>query len=191
MKSGKDKNEFAAKVSPKEFERGHAEKNCKGHFKVGFTVNGFYTSSALGPIKLPCIPQVMCHTCHAAYTVPEFEEWVERVLTVHFVLAQESLTKKQIKFLRQHFGFTQEEMSEKVGLAGGKAEFSKMESETAQRMMSSDTQVRMKLLFAKLLKIKDSEQLYKINEMNDSKTVVVDPSWFPNKEELQKKVKAS
>src|ERR1017187_1648812 len=145
---------FSSKVDTRSYERAHANRNCKGSFQLGFTIEAFYSSSALGPIKLPCIPQIMCHQCGAAYTVPGFEEWVEEIIVRNLVLSKEGLNKKQVKFLRQYFEYTQETLAEKIGLAGGKSELSKMETESSPRNMSADTQVRMKLHFAKLLKIK-------------------------------------
>src|SRR5260221_12711373 len=109
--------EFRSKVIPAAYQKGHTDRNCKGHFEIGFSLNTFYSSSALGPIRLPCLPQVMCHQCGAAYTVPGFEEWVDNIIVRHLVLSKESLDKKQVKFLRQHFGFTQDDLAEKIGVA--------------------------------------------------------------------------
>jgi len=189
LKFGTENMNFSFKVNLRSYERAHVSRKCVGSFRIGFTIDAFYSSSALGPIKLPCIPQVMCHECGAAYTVPGFEEWIEEVIVRHLVLSKEGLNKKQVKFLRQYFGYTQEELAEKIGLAGGKSELSKMETESSMRSMSPDKQVRMKLHFAKLLKIKDADKLFIVNEIDDSKTVQVDPHWFPGKKELEKKFK--
>lgn len=189
MKSGNTEITFETKIKLKEFVNAHADRNCAGGFQIGFTTNAFYSSSALGPIKLPCIPQVMCHTCGTAYTIPGFEDWIDRIIVDHLVVSKDSLSKKQIKFLRQFFGFTQDELAGKIGLSGGKAELSKMESETSTRHMSSDTQVRLKLHFAKLLKIKDVDSVYIINEIDDTKIAKVESAWFPEENALRKAIK--
>jgi hypothetical protein len=61
-----------------------------------------------------------------------------------------------------------------------------MESETSPRHMSPETQLRMKLVFAKMLGVTEVDKIYELNEIDDSKTAQIDPKSFISATELRK-----
>ena len=156
----------------------HRDRACEGKWDVTFTLRSKFTLDAIGPIDVPVIPLVTCHECQTSLEVPGFRSFVENIVARHLVESKQSLDKKQIKFLRLFFDLTQDEFAKNIGLAD-KHEMSKVESASSSRTLDIDKQVRLKLFSAKQLKIKDTEKLYGINDIDDSKATKITASLFP------------
>lgn len=178
-------------VSLEEYADAHKNLDCKGKFKFEVVNNPHFPIGALGPIRVPAVLMVMCKECETAFLVPGFRESLEMMIATQLVLSKEMLSKPQIKFLRQHFDLTQQELASKIGIPD-RHTFSKMESTTSPRTMSLETQIIMKLLFAKMLGIKDAEKLYSLVENRDDNSVAkIDSSALPSEEDLKKLLKAA
>ena len=185
MKSGNKKIEYKSKFSLKEFSDMHADLNCKGHFNITLTSNQRFTIDSLGPVLLPWIPMVTCHTCHTSYELPKFRVFIEHLIAHHLVTTKALLAKKQIKFLRLFFDKTQEEFALNIGVAT-KSDMSKFESEESGRTLDADRQIRLKLYCAKLLKIEEAKLLYDMHEVDDTKIADIPISIFPPEEQASK-----
>lgn len=183
MKSGNLKK---IKINLKKFEDAHLDSDCNGHFEFGCAINGFYDGTALGPIVVPCLPMVECNKCGAVQYIPEFNEFLDQIIAAKLVSSKGLLNKRQIKFLRQHFGLTQEEFGKL--LSTDKYEISKMESLKSTRVMQPEKQIVMKIKFAKLLKIKRAEVLYDIADPTDEE-IKIQPDWFPCEEDVREFLK--
>jgi DNA-binding XRE family transcriptional regulator len=177
-------------INLNDYKNAHADLECDGKWGVLVQANAFYTESCLGPIKLPAIAYVQCQKCKATYMAPEFRDLIEETIVRHLVFQQNTLAKKQIKFLRQYFDLTQEDLARKLGIAD-KHEISKMESENAQtKVMSTDSQIRFKIKCAEWLGVKDIDSIFKINDdVKEDGVVAIKPSWFPDKETVEKVLK--
>lgn len=162
MTSGRKKPNFHVRV--KDYENAHSDPQCKGKWQPVFIINGCYSDSVLGPIKVPCLPLVGCRKCETSYLVPGFGDWIEDLAAEQLVRSKGILTKNQIKFLRLHVGLTQEEMAKKLQIAD-KHELSKMESSNfPDRTLSKPKQFMLKVICAKLLKLEDIRTLDAIYE---------------------------
>ena len=182
MKSGNQKlkvKNFSFKLS--DFDGMHRDRSCKGKFQLTFTTKKRFTIDALGPIAIPIIPLVTCHECRTSYEPPMFREFIETEIAKFLVTSKGMLSKKQIKFLRLFLDRTQEDFAKAIGVAN-KHDMSKIESENSERSLHADGQVRLKLYCARLLQIKDTEQLYAMADVEDSK-VEIPSSIFPIKKE--------
>lgn len=171
-------------ASVKDYSDLHLKENCKGKFELGFVTNSFLDSTSLGPIKIPAIPMVRCEKCEAAFIVPGFEEWVEVLIADNLVLSNGVLTKKQLRFLRQFLDLTQDELAKMIGVAD-RHEIAKMESESSQRQMDLDKQLRAKMIYAKLLDLTDSNKLLELANLVET-PIKITPQWF-DEEEIRKK----
>lgn len=182
MKSG-NKVTKVKKVSFKlaDFDGMHRDRNCHGKFQLTFTTNRRFTIDSLGAVAVPIIPLVTCHECQTSFEPPMFREFIETEIAKHLVTSRGMLSKKQIKFLRLFFDRTQEDFAKSIGVAN-KHDMSKIESEKSERSLHADGQVRLKLYCARLLQIRDAEQLYAIADVEDRK-VDIPPSIFPLKKE--------
>ena len=183
MKSG---NLKTIKINLKKFEDAHLDSDCKGQFEFGCAINGFYDGTALGPIIVPCLPMVECNKCGAVQYIPEFNYFLEQIIADKLVSSRGILSKRQIKFLRQHFDLTQEELGNLLNT--DKHEISKMESLRSTRVMQPEKQIVMKIKFAKLLKIKRAEVLYDIADPTDEE-VKIKPDWFPQEKDVREFLK--
>jgi len=168
-------------VNLADFDGMHRDRNCRGKFQLTFTTKKRFTIDTLGAVAIPVIPLVTCHECHTSYEPPMFREFIETEIAKHLVTSRGMLSKKQIKFLRLFFDRTQEDFAKSIGVAN-KHDMSKIESEKSERSLHADGQVRLKLYCARLLQIKDAEQLYAIADVEDAK-VDIPPTIFPLKEE--------
>ena len=186
MRSGK-KIKKKIEVHLKDYQDAHIDHECKGKFKLGFAVGGYYEGTALGPIRVPCLLMVECSKCGAIYHISSFTDIIERIIATNLVISKELLSKKHIKFLRQYFDMTQEDLGKLLKI--DRFEISKMESSKPSRVMSPDKQIVMKIKFAKMLKIKDAESLYEITDYDD-KEAVIKEEWFPTQKELKSKIAA-
>ncbi len=179
MKSG---SKQVYKINLEDYEAYHESDDCEGKFVPAVTLNGLYDSSALGPVKLPIIPQFRCAKCGAAVLAEGFNEWIEKILAHNLLISHGSLSKKQIKFLRQHFGFSQEKLGQRLGI--DKHEMSKFESsQFSNRVMDIDKQLRLRLIFAELIGIKEIDKLYQLASTKDSAVDV--NKIVPTKEEIE------
>ena len=129
---------------------------------------------------------IECNKCGAVQYIPEFTDFLDHIIANNLVTSKGLLNKKQIKFLRQHFDLTQEELGKFLNT--DKYEISKMESLKSTRVMQPEKQVIMKLKFAKLLKIQQAETLYNLAESTDEE-IKVKPDWFPKKSDVEKFLK--
>jgi DNA-binding XRE family transcriptional regulator len=174
-----------------EYTNAHKDLECKGKFKLEVVSNVLLPVGALGPIRIPAVLMAICKTCESAYLVPGFREFLEVMIATQLVLSKDMLSKTQIKFLRQHFDLTQEELAHKIGIPD-RHTFSKMESDSSPRTMSLETQIIMKVLFAKMLGIQDIEKVYALVENRDDSAVAeIDPSSLPSVDEVKKLLKAA
>jgi DNA-binding XRE family transcriptional regulator len=171
---------FNFKINVREFDGMHRDEACKGEWKITITSGPArrFTLDALGPVPVPLIPLVTCHECHTSYEVPKFREFVEEIIARHLVTSKEALTKKQIRFLRLFFNQTQEELASHIGVAD-RHEMAKMESEKSERTLGADRQVRLKLHCAKLLKLVELNQIFELNDIDDSRSVEISEKLFP------------
>jgi len=71
-----------------------------------------------------------------------------------------------LKFLRKHFELTQEQIGEHLEI--DRYEISKMESIKSERIMNSNTQLRLKLYYAEKLGIKDADLIYNLNRLKNN-----------------------
>jgi len=175
------------KVNLNDYQDAHLKHGCNGKFKLGFSINGYYEGSALGPVLVPCLLMVECPKCGAVHYVSSFTDILDQIIATNLVTSKQLLSKKHIKFLRQYFDMTQEEMGKLLKV--DRFEISKMELFRQARVMSPEKQIIMKMKFAKILKIKDVESLYEITDYED-KEVEIKEDWFPTKSELKDKVAA-
>ncbi|MBF0207431.1 MAG: hypothetical protein HQK53_11135 [Oligoflexia bacterium] len=183
MKSGNRGYAFALNLN--KYENAHQNENCMGKFNLIFSLNGFYDGTALGPIRVGCIPMLECSKCGVAYYLPKFIKILESIIAENLITSKGILNKKQIKFLRQYFDLTQEALGKMLDT--DKYEIAKMESSKYARVMSVEKQIVMKLRFAKLLDIKSAETLYELSEPTDKEVKIVG-EWFPKGEEEVKKL---
>lgn len=194
MKSGsklKIEVKSLGKFSIHDYANAHKDWDCMGSFRLRLVHQPVLSIGALGPVKTPAALMVVCKNCEAAYILPEFQETIELAIATQLVLSREMLSKSQIRFLRQYFDLTQEELARKIGLAD-RHTFSKLESERTSRVMTPETQIIMKLLFAKLLGIKDADKLYSlIEEINDYAVTEINPAELPSEKEVKQLLKAS
>ncbi len=173
-------------IDLRKYSDAHKDLDCKGKFKLEVVNNPLLPVGALGPIRVPAVLMAVCKDCKTAFLVPGFRESLELMIATQLALSKEMLSKPQIKFLRQHFDLTQEALALKIGIPD-RHTFSKMESITSPRTMSLETQVIMKLLFAKILGIKEAEKLYSLVENRDDNAVAeIDSSALPSEEDVKK-----
>lgn len=187
MKSGNTvEMQFNGQVNLKSFEGMHRDPKCKGEWQLTITTGPSvrFTIDVLGPVQLAWVPLATCHTCHTSYELPNFRRTIEKTIAEHLVKSQESLSKRQIKFLRLFFEQTQEEFAAKIGVAD-KHEMSKIESEQCDRSLGPDRQVRLRLYCSKLLNIQDVASVYSVNEIDDSRVVKITPDIFPSESEVE------
>lgn len=169
------KNQISIKINLSSYNRTHHLKpKCTGEFSVVLLENYIYTESVLGPIKLELAPAILCKKCGAEYLAPTFPKWLEREISKRIILSRGLLSKKQIKFLRLDFNFTQEELGKSLGLR--KEQVAKMESESYQDHMSPDKQFRLKFHLAKILELKDFTKLHEEIDESELKTSKLIPS---------------
>lgn len=191
MKSGNTiAANFEAHVDFRQFEGMHRDRRCEGQWQLTLTFGPAtrFTIDVLGPVQVHWIPLITCHTCKTSYELPKFREFIERLIAEHLVRSRESLSKRQIRFLRLFFDQTQEEFASRIGVAD-KHEMSKIESEQTERTLGADRQVRLRLYCAKLLQIKDLDAIYAVNEIDDSRVVKITPDLFPSKDEASETIK--
>jgi DNA-binding XRE family transcriptional regulator len=187
----KVKVKLTGQIDLKDYENAHRDLECKGQFKLEIIHNPLVPVGALGPLRVPAVLMAVCKKCGSAYLVPGFRHSLELAIATQLVLSHEMLSKSQIKFLRQHFDLTQEELALKIGIPD-RHTFSKMESESSPRTMSLETQIIMKLLFANMLGIKDSAKLYSLIEgRDDSRVASIEASALPSEEDVKALLKAS
>ena len=106
MKSGNTvEMQFNGQVNLKSFEGMHRDPKCKGEWQLTITTGPSvrFTIDVLGPVQLERVPLATCHTCHTSYELPNFRRPIEKTIAEHLVKSQESLSKRQIKFLRLFF----------------------------------------------------------------------------------------
>lgn len=184
------KKKFEKTVDPSAYSNLHSDPNCDGKFEASVTFNAIFSDFALGPVKINFAPMAVCHKCQSGFIIPEFRTWLEKRLCDVLLFSEGSLTKKQIKFLRQFLNFTQQELSEKLGIAD-RHELSKMESKKSTRVMPEDKQLRLRLLVAKHMGISDSEQLYRINENLADSEVKISTDELVSKEEAEQFIRTA
>lgn len=177
MKSGNQLWQKTIQRILKEYEDAHVDMNCKGKFEFKEIHNTRFSVGALGPIQAAVLPMIVCESCESAYTFPGFEELVSQVIAKRLILSPEILTKKQIRFLRQHFNLSQESLAKKIGIPD-KYTLSKYESESSIRHMEANTQLRMKICYAKMLDIKEAAKIYELVEIDENKIADIDSSCF-------------
>lgn len=173
MRSGKY---VSVDINLIEYDDLHSSECKSRKFKDQLIKNSVMNSSTLGPIQMPLIPMLVCSDCGAAFVMPGFEAWVEEMLARGFVAQNGVLSKKQLRFLRQHFELTQEQVATLTGVPD-RHEISKMESSTSDRTMDLDKQLRLKLHYAERLHFEDINELFKIATPLD-KPIEIDPSWI-------------
>lgn len=144
----------------------HSMSDCNGTFGLTFRKNGVLDSTGLGPIRISAIPMVSCPVCRASYVAPGFEDWIETMIAESLILSPGLLTKPQLRFLRQSFDYTQAELANLIGVAD-KHEIAKMESPNSVRTMDPDKQLRLKLIYAGRLDLKEVEKLISLALPND------------------------
>ncbi len=178
------KNNLSVKIKLSSYEDSHQlAKACTGRFNFVLLKDYIYTESVLGPVKLEVAPAILCKKCRAEFLAPQFSQWLEREISKKLILSNGILTKKQIKFLRLDFGFTQEELGERIGLR--KEQLAKMESASYPDHMSPDKQFRLKFHLAKILGIED---LSKLHDVFESKEVLMSKV-IPTKKEIENSYK--
>lgn len=174
MKSGSRKYKFDPKIDDRDLPMMHSKPGCKGEFTSIRETDAIVTFDAIGPQLVPHIPLIHCRKCGATYDYPTFREWLEQAIAIALVSSTKHLTKQQIKFLRLHFDKSQEEMAELVGVTD-RHEYSKIESLKTDKMLSADKQVRLKILCAEMLGIKDSKVIYSVNRTLEDEAAEVSP----------------
>ena len=191
MKSG-TKNLVIAKTVHfrlRDYAGAHSKEECSGKWKPIFEKNDYFAAGALGPMQVSCIPYIECDQCEARYYMPGFQDWVEDVIAHKLVLNKGLLNKKQLRFLRQYFDLTQEQVADKLGLTG-RHYYSRVESENSVRQMSPETQFRLKVLYAKMLGISDADQIYELLDAQDSYAKIMQED-LPKATEIIKRFKAA
>jgi hypothetical protein len=116
--------------------------------------------NALGTVLIPIVPFVACPKCQAAYMLPGFLELIEKTIACHLVVSDRVLAAIEIRFLRLAFDFTQKEVTEGIDMESISF-YSKCE--TGKEPLGSDKQVRLKLLYATKLGIKQADDYHKIS----------------------------
>lgn len=170
------------KINFNDFVEAHKDPQCRGQWQCTIITGKTFTLDALGPIPVPLIPLITCHTCGTSFELPKFRSAIEELIAKNLVESNKILSKKQIRFLRLYFDLTQETLANQIGVAD-RHEMAKIESEKSERTLDTDRQVRLKLFCARLLKIKDAEVLYRINQIDDSEIAKIDKNIFPKTED--------
>ena len=179
------KKNVTVEVDLSDYANQHSNPECSGKFEFSYTINAPYSGSALGVLRLSAVPMFVCHECQSGFIAPKFREWFEERVCEKLISAPGLLSKKQVKFLRQFLGLTQEELARKLGVAD-RHEFSKMESPKSQRILPEDKHFRLKLLAARFLGIKDAEKIFELNEAQSEKEVRLDSTAFFSEAEVRK-----
>lgn len=189
MSFGKKKKiEATRNFQMEAFNRAHTNSECQGQFRVQFVTPGLFSASILGPIRLPCAPYIACNRCKAAYLMPGFQEFLEKVIAQELVFQNGMLTKLQLKFLRQHFGFTQDEFAKIMDIAD-RHEVSKFESnQFPTKALSKEKQVIFRLRLAKILHIKNADQIMALAEI-DELPVNISQIRMPSRNDIEEKFK--
>jgi DNA-binding XRE family transcriptional regulator len=154
------------KINLDDYQDAHLDEKCRGKFKLVAVRDQVLSLGDLGPHKLPVVPYIQCDSCEAAYIAPRFQEGFERFLAVEMILTPKMLTKPHIRFLRNHFGLTQQEVADKLGMSD-RQHYYKMESKNFELHMGPDKQVRLKTFYAEKCGIRKAEDIYRINSIED------------------------
>lgn len=175
------KNNVRVNIRLSEYDKSyHMQDECSGKFEILLAKNFVYTESVLGPIQLDLAPVIVCKKCEAEFLSPKFPEWVDREIAKKLIMSKGNLNKKQIKFLRLDFNFTQEELGKRIGLR--KEQIAKMENSKYSESMSADKQFRLKFHLAKILRVDD---LSKLQEKPEDKEVDTS-KLVPSKRDIRK-----
>lgn len=177
MKSGNFDFTFKIDIGPEYYRDHHADVACKGKFKLKVVENGFIAIDALGPIQVPAIPMATCSKCGASYIMPKFKQFIEWSIANYLITSKSSLSKKQVRFLRLFLDETQEEFAHHIGVSD-RHEMCKIESDSIERGLDSDKQVRLRLHCAKHFGAMDREVILNFNEIDDSKQAQITPAIF-------------
>ena len=173
-----------AKEGIHSFEGFHKDQDCTGRFEPKIIYNAVYSQSALGPLRSPVVPMLVCHVCRTGFLAPGFREWLEPKIAKYLVLHKGLCSKSHVRFLRQYLGLTQEELARILRISD-KFELSKMESPNNERKLSEDKQLRLKLVIARAIGIKDASILYEINECFKEREIEIRLEEIIDKKEIE------
>jgi transcriptional regulator with XRE-family HTH domain len=135
-----------------QFADAHAEGKCPGHWHVAVKEAVPYPIEGLGMVTVVNAPFVTCDHCQALYFYPGLEEEIRRSLAERLVNDGNALDKKQLRFLRIVSGLTQQQTADALNM--DVKEYNKFESVTnTTRAMSIDRQFRLRVLYARLLRL--------------------------------------
>lgn len=173
MKSGRN---VQVHIDLADYNDLHLSDNCRGAFRPSFVGGSYLDSSVLGPIQVPVIPMIRCENCGASFITPGFEEWIEGQIADHLVRHNGLLSKQQLRFLRQHFDLTQDQVARLLGIAD-RHEVAKMESPKNPRQMDPDKQLRLKLHYAKFSDGINVNDILALAEPTEA-PIKIDQNWF-------------
>lgn len=164
MKSGKRITLiWKEKFDSKDYRDAHKNADCNGEFKFKTIQNDVISLGPLGLFNLPVAPYLVCEKCEAAFIAPGFVKGFEKFLAIKMVLSPHLLMKRQLRFLRVHLGLSQQEVADILG-ATDRQYIQKTESDKYERQLGPDKQVRLKIIYAEMLGIKDLQQIYQISK---------------------------
>jgi len=131
--------------------KGCHDKSCKDKFILSVEKKAVFDAGALGLIVLPVGLFAYCPSCEAKYWIDEFEESINDLLAAKILFHNGIMTKQQIKYLRQHFDFTQSKMAEFLGYTD-KSYYNRFESEKSKFELPEPQQIKLKIFFMEKLK---------------------------------------
>lgn len=153
----------------------HSDSQCTGTFQPLVVPNTHLSMDGLGPVGVPLVPTIHCKICETTFITPGFQDFMEENLARFLITTPALINKRQAKFLRLFFGKTQEYVAKRI-CNSDRHYYNKLESLNSDHPLDADKQVRIKMLYAELMKIKDSGIFYAINGLsNKSPEAEIDP----------------
>lgn len=162
-----------------EYKNAHLRNNCNGKFSLKFLENGFHTSSALGPIQVPCLPIVTCRKCEATFIPSKFKTWIDNIIADYLILSQKSLTRNQVRFLLQHFDNSIDEIGLHAYSKYKPTRNTGLASKSVSKKISLRDQFSIKTFFAKRVGIHYRDLSKRAFEANSKELDDINPGIFP------------